>query len=121
MQNLFWPFLQFCWREDISNNKERQSIFASWDKDSYTERFLSIAFMHKCITTRNDSLLPDLFTTSWSPSRIDLCLVKVTVLVPLQWGHQTLSSFGFPTYPYSSHMCSLLVCDPSPTTLLPLP
>jgi hypothetical protein len=39
-QNLFCPYLQFCWREDISNNKD--SIFASWDNDSYAERFLAL-------------------------------------------------------------------------------
>jgi hypothetical protein len=62
--------------------------------------------MHKCITTRIDSSLSDPFTASWSPSHIDFCHFKVTVLAPLQWGHQTLSSFGFPTYPHSSCMCS---------------
>jgi hypothetical protein len=30
---------------------------------------------------------------------IILFYLKVTVLAPLQWGNQTLSSFGFPTYP----------------------
>jgi hypothetical protein len=35
--------------------------------------------MHKCITTRIDSSIPDLFTTSQSPSYIDLCCFKVTV------------------------------------------
>jgi hypothetical protein len=64
--------------------------------------------MHKCITTWIDSSLPDLFTTSQSPSHIDLCCFKVTVLAPLQWGHQTPSSFGLPTCLNSSHMCSLL-------------
>jgi hypothetical protein len=74
---------------------------------SYRE-ILSIASMHKCVTTRIDSYLPDLFTTSQSPSHIDLSCFKVTILAPLQWAHQTLSSFGFPTFPYSSCMCSPL-------------
>jgi hypothetical protein len=51
---------------------------------------------------------PDLFTASRSPSQSDLCHFKVTVLAPLHWAHQTLSSFGFPTFPYSSCMCSPL-------------
>jgi hypothetical protein len=34
---------------------------------------------------------------------------KVSVLVPLEWGNQTLSCFGFSTYSYTSHMCSPLV------------
>jgi hypothetical protein len=43
---------------------------------------------------------------SWFPSHIDLCLFKVSVLVPLEWGHQTLSCFGFSAYPHTSHVCS---------------
>jgi hypothetical protein len=62
--------------------------------------------MHKCITTQIDSSLSDLFATSQSPSHIDIGCFKITVLVSLQWGHQTLSSFGFFTYPHSSRMCS---------------
>jgi hypothetical protein len=62
--------------------------------------------MYKCVTTQVDSSLSDLFTSSRSPSHIDLCYFKVSVLVPLQWGHQTLSCFGFPTCPHTSHMCS---------------
>jgi hypothetical protein len=72
------------------------------------QRDSSIASMHKYNTTQIDSSLPDLFTTSWTPSHIDLCHFKFTVLAPLQWGHQTLSSFGFPTCPHSSQMCSPL-------------
>jgi hypothetical protein len=64
--------------------------------------------MHKCITTRIDSSLTDLFTTSCSPSHYDLCHFKLIVLCPLQWEHQIFSSFGFPTYPHSSRMCSPL-------------
>uniref|UniRef100_A0A8C0ZWX1 Sucrase-isomaltase, intestinal n=1 Tax=Castor canadensis TaxID=51338 RepID=A0A8C0ZWX1_CASCN len=45
----------------------------------------------------------------------------VSVLAPLEWGHQTLSCFGFlPTS--TSPKCALsLSCGPSPTTLLHLP
>jgi hypothetical protein len=67
------------------------------------------------------SPLPDLFTTSRSPSHIDLCHFKVTVLAPLQWGHQTLSSFGFPTYPHSSLMCSPLSAWPKSKHIAALP
>jgi hypothetical protein len=41
-QNLFCPFLQFCWREDISNNKKDIEFLLVLDKDSYTERFLAL-------------------------------------------------------------------------------
>jgi hypothetical protein len=62
--------------------------------------------MYKCVTTQVDSSLPDLFTSSSSPSHIDLCNFKVSVLVPLQWGHEILSCFQFSTYPHNSHMCT---------------
>jgi hypothetical protein len=39
-QNLFCPLLQFCWREDINNNKKGIAFLLVWDKDGYTERFL---------------------------------------------------------------------------------
>jgi hypothetical protein len=38
--------------------------------------------MYKCVTSQVDSPLTDLFTSSWSPSHIDLCHFKVSVLVP---------------------------------------
>jgi hypothetical protein len=74
-----------------------------WDEDSYTERFL--ALLPCTCVLRIDSSLPDLFTTSWSPSHSDFCQFKIPVLAPLQRAHQTLSSFGFPPFPYSSCMC----------------
>jgi hypothetical protein len=73
------------------------------------QRDSSIAPTYKCVTTQVDSSLPDLFTSSQSPSHIDLCCVKVSVLVPLQWAHQTLSCFWFPKNPHISRMCSPLV------------
>jgi hypothetical protein len=103
-QNLFCLLLQFCWREDMSNNKKDKTFLLVWHKDSYTERIPSIASMHMCITYRIASSLPDLFTTSWAPFHSDFCLFKVTILAPLQWTDQTLSNFGFPTFPYSSCM-----------------
>jgi hypothetical protein len=68
--------------------------------------------MYKCVTTQVDSSLTDVYTGSWSPSHVDLCCFKVSILVPLEWGHQTLSCFGFSTYFHISHMCSPLVMWP---------
>jgi hypothetical protein len=65
--------------------------------------------MYKCVSTQIDSSLTDLYPVSWSPSHVDLCRFKVFVLVPLEWGLQTLSCFGFSTYSYISRMCSPLV------------
>jgi hypothetical protein len=49
-QNLFHPFLQFCWRENIRDNKKDIAFLLVWDKDSYTEKesYTSIASMHMC-------------------------------------------------------------------------
>jgi hypothetical protein len=100
-QSLFCPFLQFCWREDIS-------VFASWDKDSYTERFLALLPWTNVLQPK----LIHLYLT-FSPVLDPLpILTPVTLgfcIAPLQWGHQTLSCFGFPTYPHTSHMCSPLI------------
>jgi hypothetical protein len=65
-----------------------------------------------CITTQIDTSLPNLFTTYQLPSHSDLCHFKVDILAPLQWGHQTLSNFWFPIFPYSSCMCSPLSMCP---------
>jgi hypothetical protein len=107
-QNLFCPFLQFCWSVDISNNKQ-DIAFLLVEIRIAIQRDPSIASTHKCITTQIVWSLPDLFTTSRWPSHIDLCHFKVTVLLAsLQWGHQPLSCLGFPTFPYSSCMCPSL-------------
>jgi hypothetical protein len=100
-QNLFCPLLQFCQREDIRDNKKDITCFLAWDKGSYTE-FPNIASMHMCITTWIGSCIPQLFITSRSPSHSGFCQFKIAIFAPLQWAHQTLSSFGFPTFLYSS-------------------
>jgi hypothetical protein len=110
-QDLFCPLLQFCWRVNISNNKNDIAFLLVWEMDSYTE-IPRIASMHMCVTTWNDSSLPGVFTTSWSHSHIDLCHFKAAILALLQWAHQTLSSFGFLAFPYFSCMCPPLIVWP---------
>jgi hypothetical protein len=56
-----------------------------------------------------DSSLTDLYTGSWSPSHDNLCRFKVSVLAPLEWGHQTHSCFVFSAYSYISRVCSPFV------------
>jgi hypothetical protein len=104
-QNLFCPLLQFCWREDISNSKKDIVFLLVWDKDSCTERFL-VLLPYTCVLQLKLAYLPDPFTTSQSPSHSDLCRFKVTILATLQWAYQTLSSFWFPIFHYSSCVCS---------------
>jgi hypothetical protein len=71
-QNLFHPLLWFCWRENIRDNKKDISVLLIWDKDIYT-KIPSLASIHLCVATHIGSFLPDLFTTSWSPSHSGLC------------------------------------------------
>jgi hypothetical protein len=117
-QNLFCPLvLWFCWRENIADNKKDTAFLLVWDKDSYTERFL-VLLPCTCV------LKPTLIHLYQTPSRlpcplpiIGLCQFKIT-LSAHQGAHQPLSSFGFPTFPYSSCVCSPLVCGPCPIILL---
>jgi hypothetical protein len=112
-QNLFWPLHWFCFRENIRDNKKDIALLLAWDKDSYTKRFLALLPCTCCITTQIGSPLPDLFTTSQSRSHSGLCQFKITLFTPLQWACQTLSTFGFPTFPYSS-------CTHSPLSVWPM-
>jgi hypothetical protein len=113
LRNLFCPFLQFCWREDINSNKNDIAFLLVWDKDNYTEGFLAL-FPCTCVSQ------PELFHLYQNSSLLDShlpivasCQFKITILTPLQWAHQTLSSFGFPTFPYSS-------CRYSPFSMWPM-
>jgi hypothetical protein len=79
-----------------------------WDKDSYTKRFLAL-LPCTCIATHIGSFLPDVFTTSWSPSHSGLCQFKVTIFAPLQCAHQPHFRFSFPL-PISSVLILPLAC-----------
>jgi hypothetical protein len=107
-KNLFHPFiLWFCWRENIGDNKKDIAVLLVEIRTAL-QRDSEHCFHAQVCYTQIDSSLPDLFTTSQSPSHSDLCHFKITLFTPLQWAHQTLSSFGFPTFPYPSCMCSPL-------------
>jgi hypothetical protein len=117
-QNLFCPYLWFCWTEDQSIIRKTMH-FCSWVKCSYRERFL--ASIYKCVTTQVHSSLLDLYTGSWSSSHVDLCNFKISVLVPLEWRHQTPSVLGLLPIPIPP-ICALpLSCNPSPKILPYLP
>jgi hypothetical protein len=98
----------FCWRKDISITR-RTKRFDSWVKIAIQRE--SIAFLCPCVTAQVDSaqliltLVPD-------PLLMITCRFKVSVSVPLEWGHQTLSCFGFSACSCISHMCSPLVMWP---------
>jgi hypothetical protein len=86
----------------------KQSVFPSWVEDRYTEIFLALLSCTR-VMTHVDSLLTDLYPGYWSPSHDNLCCFKVSILVPLEWGHQTLSCFGFSAYFYITQICSPLI------------
>jgi hypothetical protein len=48
------------------------------------------------------------------------CQFKFTILAPLQWADQTLSSFGFPTFPILPLLVLPLAGEPCPIILLHL-
>jgi hypothetical protein len=58
--------------------------------------------MYKCV----DSSLTDLFISSWYPSHIDLCCIKVSVLVPLWWASNTIMFWVSYLSPYLSYVLS---------------
>jgi hypothetical protein len=68
-QNLFFPLLQFCWREDISDNKKDIVFLLVWDKDSYTERFLALL---PCTCVLQPTLVHFYQTSSLLPSPLPI-------------------------------------------------
>jgi hypothetical protein len=105
-QNLFCPFLQFYWRVDMSNKKDKPFLEVEMrialKRDSQHCFNAQVYYnLNWVISTR--PLYYFLVTFPYRPG-----LFYGIVLAPLQWGHQTLSSFVFPIYPHSSCMCSLL-------------
>jgi hypothetical protein len=71
-----------------------------------------------CIITHIGSFLPDLLTTSYSPSHSGLCQFKTTIFTPIQGAHQPHSSFRFPFLSYSSPVCSPLSVWQCPIIIL---
>jgi hypothetical protein len=91
-----------------------------WDKESYTERDSCHSFHAHVYYNCIGSSLPELFTTSQSPSHSDLCQFQSTILAPLQQAHQPLSSLCFLHFPIPPVCVLPLVCDPCPIVLLHL-
>jgi hypothetical protein len=63
--------------------------------------------MHVYITTHIGSSLPDLFTTSWSPSHSDLSQFKILLFFYSEHINY-IQVLGFLPFPYSSRACSPL-------------
>jgi hypothetical protein len=84
-----------------------------WDKDSYTERLLALLPCYFCIETHIGSSLPDLFTSSYSPSPSGLCSLRLLYSL-LYSGHIShIQVLGFLPSPYFSRARSPLSVWPT--------
>jgi hypothetical protein len=111
----------FCWRENIGDNKKKKDtmFLVVWDRDSYIERFLVLL---PCTCVLQPKLVHLCQTSSLLPSHLPIVAsqFKITLLAPLQWAHQTHSSFRFPSLSLFLLYVLPLVCDPCPIILLHL-
>jgi hypothetical protein len=119
-QNLFCPLLQFCWREDKTNDKKDIVLLLVWDKDSYTERFLALL---PCTCVLHPEFVQLYQTFTLLPHHLPIVIsVSFRLLyLPLYSGNikhfQVLGLLPFPIPPVG---VLPLVCDPCPIILLHL-
>jgi hypothetical protein len=66
---LFCPLLQFCWRENIRDNKKDIAFLLVWDKDSCTESFLALL---PCTCVLQPTLIHLYQTSSLFPSHLPI-------------------------------------------------
>jgi hypothetical protein len=85
-----------------------------------TQRDSFLALLPRTSVLQPELIQLYLNQSSRSPSHIDLFSFKVTVLVPLQWGHQHFQVWGFLSIHIPPIYALPLACDPSPI-LLPMP
>jgi hypothetical protein len=106
--NLFHPLLWFCWRENIRDNKKDILFLLVWDKNSYTERFLTLL----ACTCELWPALVHFYQTS--PLLLGLLPIGASVNLRLLYSllnrehinHIQVS--GFLSFPYFSCVCSPL-------------
>jgi hypothetical protein len=94
---LFGPLvLQFCWRENIGDNKKGTAFLLLWDRNSYTERFLAL-LPYTCVL--QPKLVHPCQTYLLLPVPLPIvasCQFKIILFAPLQWAHKPHSSLRFP-------------------------
>jgi hypothetical protein len=98
-QNLFCPVLQFCWRENVRDNKKDIAFLLAWDKDSYTERFLALL---PCTCVLQPELAHLYQTLLLGHLPIVACQFKITIFAPIQWHIKHFQDLGFLPFPFSS-------------------
>jgi hypothetical protein len=107
-QNLFCPLLEFCWRENIRDDKKDIAFLLDWDKDSYTERFLALL---PCTCVLQPKLVHLYQTSSPLPSQLPIMAsVSLRLLYSLFYSEHIkyFQVLGFLPFPYSSCTCSPL-------------
>jgi hypothetical protein len=107
-QNLFCPLLQFCWRENIIDNKKDIAFLLAWDKDGYIERFLALL---PCICVLQPRLIHLYQTSSVLPGPLPIVAsASLRLLYSLLYSEHIkhFQVLGFLTFLYSSHACSPL-------------
>jgi hypothetical protein len=107
-KDLFCPLLQFCWRENIRDNKKGIAFLLAWDKDSSTERFLALL---PCTCVLQPTLVRLYQTSSLFPIHLPIVTwVSLWLLYSLLYsGHiKHFQVLCFLPFPYSSCMHSPL-------------
>jgi hypothetical protein len=107
-QFLFCPLLQFCWRENIKDNKNDILFLLVCEKDSCTERFLEL-LPFTCV------LQPTLVhfdqTSSLLPGSLPIVASAILRLLYLLLNREHINHIqvlDFLFFPYFSHACSPL-------------
>jgi hypothetical protein len=98
--------LQFCWRENLRDNKKDIAFLLAWDKDMYTERFLALL---PCTCILQPELVHPYQTSSLIPSHLPIVAsTSLRLLYSLLYGGHIkhFQVLGFLPFPYSSHVWS---------------
>jgi hypothetical protein len=108
-QNLFCPLvLQFCWRENIRDNKKDIAFLLEWEKGSYTERLLVLL---PCTCVLQPKEIHLYLTSSLLPSPLPtVASASLRLLYSLLYsGHiNHIQVLGFLLFFYPSCVCSPL-------------
>jgi hypothetical protein len=107
-QILFCPLLQFCWRENIRDNKKNMAFLLIWDKDSYIERFLVLL---QCTCVLQPELVHLYQTSALLPGPLLIVAsANLRLLYSLLYCEHTnhIEVLGFLPFPYSSRSWSPL-------------
>jgi hypothetical protein len=89
-------FSNFVEEKNIRDNKKDRAFLLAWDRDSYTERFLAL-LPCTCVLNLNWFISTRPLHYFLVPLPYWPLPIKIILLVPLQWAHQTLSNFQFPS------------------------